>query len=224
MMRYDRNGLFTEEEMQRLGKAKVCIIGCGGLGGYILEMMARIGIGHITVIDGDVFNVSNLNRQILSTETNIGQSKVNSAKERMAIVNSEINMSYIDEYLNEDNAQRLLEGHDLVMDALDSITTRFLLQEACHALGIPFVHGAIAGWYGQVSVVFPGDKTLDLIYASRQGEGVEKKIGNPSFTPSTIASIQVSEGLKVLLNKGEILRRKLLYVDLLQNEFHIMNL
>lgn len=223
-MRYDRNGIFTEEEIQRIGKAKVCIIGCGGLGGYILEMMARIGIGHITVIDGDVFNVSNLNRQILSTETNIGQSKVNSAKERMTIVNSEINMSYIDEYLNEDNAQRLLEGHDLVMDALDSITTRFLLQEACHALGIPFVHGAIAGWYGQVSVVFPGDKTLDLIYASRQGEGVEKKIGNPSFTPSTIASIQVSEGLKVLLNKGEILRRKLLYVDLLQNEFHIMNL
>ena len=223
-MRYDRNGIFTEEEIQRLGKVKVCIIGCGGLGGYILEMMARIGIGHITVIDGDVFNVSNLNRQILSTETNIGQSKVNSAKERMTIVNSEISVSYIDEYLNEDNAQRLLEGHDLVMDALDSITTRFLLQEACHALGIPFVHGAIAGWYGQVSVVFPGDKTLDLIYASRQGEGVEKKIGNPSFTPSTIASIQVSEGLKVLLNKGEILRRKLLYVDLLQNEFHIMNL
>jgi molybdopterin/thiamine biosynthesis adenylyltransferase len=223
-MRYDRNGIFTEEEIQRLGKVKVCIIGCGGLGGYILEMMARIGIGHITVIDGDVFNVSNLNRQILSTETNIGQSKVNSAKERMTIVNSEISVSYIDEYLNEDNAQRLLEGHDLVMDALDSITTRFLLQEACHALGIPFVHGAIAGWYGQVSVVFPGDKTLDLIYASRQGEGVEKKIGNPSFTPSTIASIQVSEGLKVLLNKGEILRMKLLYVDLLQNEFHIMNL
>jgi len=224
MMRYDRNGIFTEEEIQRLGKVKVCIIGCGGLGGYILEMMARIGIGHITVIDGDVFNVSNLNRQILSTETNIGQSKVNSAKERMTIVNSEISVSYIDEYLNEDNAQRLLEGHDLVMDALDSITTRFLLQEACHALGIPFVHGAIAGWYGQVSVVFPGDKTLDLIYVSRQGEGVEKKIGNPSFTPSTIASIQVSEGLKVLLNKGEILRGKLLYVDLLQNEFHIMNL
>jgi molybdopterin/thiamine biosynthesis adenylyltransferase len=223
-MRYDRNGIFTEEEIQRLGKVKVCIIGCGGLGGYILEMMARIGIGHITVIDGDVFNVSNLNRQILSTETNIGQSKVNSAKERMTIVNSEISVSYIDEYLNEDNAQRLLEGHDLVMDALDSITTRFLLQEACHALGIPFVHGAIAGWYGQVSVVFPGDKTLDLIYVSRQGEGVEKKIGNPSFTPSTIASIQVSEGLKVLLNKGEILRGKLLYVDLLQNEFHIMNL
>ncbi len=223
-MRYDKNGIFTEEEMQRLGKAKVCIIGCGGLGGYILEMMARVGIGHITMIDGDVFNVSNLNRQILSTEANIGQSKVNSAKERMTIVNSEVNVSYIDEYLNEDNAQRLLEGHDLVMDALDSITTRFLLQEACQALGIPFVHGAIAGWYGQVSVIFPGDKTLDLIYGSRQGEGVEKKIGNPSFTPSTIASIQVSEGLKVLLNKGEILRRKLLYVDLLQNEFHTMNL
>jgi molybdopterin/thiamine biosynthesis adenylyltransferase len=223
-MRYDRNGIFTEEEIQRLGKVKVCIIGCGGLGGYILEMMARIGIGHITVIDGDVFNVSNLNRQILSTETNIGQSKVNSAKERMTIVNSEISVSYIDEYLNEDNAQRLLEGHDLVMDALDSITTRFLLQEACHALGIPFVHGAIAGWFGQVSVIFPGDKTLDLIYASHQEAGIEKKIGNPSFTPSTIASIQVSEGLKVLLNKGEILRMKLLYVDLLQNEFHIMNL
>jgi molybdopterin/thiamine biosynthesis adenylyltransferase len=223
-MRYDRNGIFTEEEMQRLGKAKVCIIGCGGLGGYILEMMARIGIGHITMIDGDVFNVSNLNRQILSTEANIGQSKVESAKARMATVNSEIAIRYIDEYIGEENVHKLLEGHDLVMDAVDSIKTRFLLQDACQALGIPFVHGAIAGWYGQVSVVFPGDKTLDLIYASRQGEGVEKKIGNPSFTPSTIASIQVSEGLKVLLNKGEILRGKLLYVDLLQNEFHIMNL
>ena len=223
-MRYDRNGIFSQAEMKQLKEVKVCIIGCGGLGGYILEMLARVGVGNITVVDGDVFNDTNLNRQILSTEENLGQSKTLSAKRRMDSVNSEVSINYIEDYLKEDNALEILKGHDLIMDGLDTIGSRLLLQNSCEALGIPFIHGAIAGWYGQVSVVYPGDRTLDMIYGDYKGKGVEDKLGNPSFTPATIASVQVSEGLKVLLDKGQQLRGRMLYIDLLQNDFQVIEL
>ncbi len=228
MMRYARNGIFTEQEMVRLKHARVCIVGCGGLGGYILEMMTRVGVGHLRVIDGDCFSSSNLNRQILSREDNMGQAKVHAAKERVQEINKEVEIDCIADYLDEQNAETMLEGHDLVMDALDSIASRYVLQKTCEALEIPLVHGAIAGWYGQVAVIFPGDRLLDLVYKSPfdgvQPSGIETKLGNPSFSPATIASIQVSEGLKVLLQRGTVLRKKLLYIDLLDNEFHIINL
>lgn len=224
MLRYAKNGIFSSEDMSNLNRKKVCIIGSGGLGGYILEMLTRVGVGSITIIDGDVFDETNLNRQILATSESLNREKVEVAVERMKQVNPEVKVNGIRIFLNEDNVNGLIEGHDIVVDGLDSIDTRFILEKACETMGIPLVHGAIAGWYGQVTTIMPGDRTLTAIYKTKGGKGVEKNIGNPSFTPACIASFQVSEVLKVLLGLGETLSKKLLMIDLLDNEIFVLNI
>jgi molybdopterin/thiamine biosynthesis adenylyltransferase len=225
MKRYIRNmKMLSKEENERLGEFKVCVVGCGGLGGYIIEMLGRLGIGNITAIDGDTFDATNLNRQIFCDIKTLGKAKALTAKRRMELVNPLVKITAITEKITKENAEAILAGHDLIVDAVDKIETRFLLQNTASNLNIPFIHGAIAGWYGQVSTIFPGDNTLDKIYPIRGGKGLENELGNPSFTPALIASIQVSEALKVLLNKGDLLRNKLLYIDLLDHDYMVMEL
>lgn len=225
--RYERNiGMLTVDEMERLRKSRVCVVGCGGLGGYIIEMLARLGVGHLTVLDGDVFDETNLNRQLYSEESTIGKSKALQAKERVARINSGVHVEAHLLTLTADNAPDILKGHDLVIDAVDSIEARCMLQDTCEEAGIPFIHGAIAGWYGQVTTIYPGDRTLDLLYAqgTRKEKGIEKLLGNPSFTPALVASIEVSEAVKVLIGKGETLRKRVLYIDTLAQEYNVVEL
>ncbi len=224
MGRYDRNGIFSTEDMKQIRAAHVCVIGSGGLGGYIIEMLARVGIGEITVVDGDIFDETNLNRQLFSTSENLGGIKVFEAKKRIAQVNPETIIHAIHALLDEENAVSMLQRADLVVDALDNVPARLAAQVACEELQIPLIHGAIAGWYGQVTTILPGDRTLDRLYKNPQEKGIEQELGNPSFTPAMIASIQVSETLKVLLGKEEILRNRILMIDLLDNEFQIFTI
>lgn len=222
MGRYDRNGIFTAKEMKVIRAAHVCVVGSGGLGGYVIEMLARVGIGEITVVDGDAFDETNLNRQLFSTSENLGESKVLEAKKRMAQVNPETTIHAIHALLNQENAGSIFQRVDLVVDALDNVSARMVAQEVCEQLEIPFIHGAIAGWFGQVTTILPGDRTLNRLYNNSQETGIEEELGNPSFTPATIASIQVSETLKVLVGKEGILRNRILMIDLLDNEFQIL--
>ena len=114
----------------------------------------------------------------------------------------------------------MLEGVELVIDAVDNIPTRLDLSEICSQLKLPLVHGAIAGWYGQVSTVFPGDGTLQKLYANWSGgKGIEAGLGNPSFTPAVAASLQVAEACKLLLGQGVPLRNKMLSINLLDMQF-----
>jgi molybdopterin/thiamine biosynthesis adenylyltransferase len=202
----------------------VCVIGCGGLGGYVVEMLGRLGIGTITAVDGDVFDETNLNRQILSASDTIGKSKAYTAKERMLNVNPTIKVNPIFGRFTKENAKIILEGHNIVIDALDNISSRLILQESAASLGIPMIHGAIAGWYGQVTTIFPGDNTLASIYTSSDNSGIESTLGNPSFTPALVASLQVCEALKALLQKDNLLRKKILIVNLLNHEYEIVEL
>ncbi|OAA82942.1 HesA/MoeB/ThiF family protein [Clostridium ljungdahlii] len=227
MERYVRNmKTLSKEENDNLKNFKVCVVGCGGIGGYVIEMLGRIGIGSITAVDGDVFEESNLNRQILSSTDTIGFSKAQEAKARMEKVNPLIEVKALEKMLTEDNACSILENHDVVVDALDSIPARLLLQGSCKKLNIPMVYGAIAGWYAQVTTIFPGDDTLNKIYnVDKQiSKGIEKEMGNPSFTPALAASIEVSEVIKILLGRRELLRKKMVFIDLLSTEYDIVPL
>lgn len=220
MERYKTNiGSISREENEILHKSRVCVIGCGGLGGYIIEMLGRLGIGHITAVDSDRFEASNLNRQILADKNSLGRSKALMAKKRMELVNRDIEVKPLVTYLDRSNAGEILAGHDLVLDGLDNIESRLVLEEACEKLDLPLIHGAIAGWYGQVSTVLPGDGTIGKIYRADSSRKREKELGIPSFIPPIVASIQVSEGVKVLLNRQEVLSGKLLLIDLVENEF-----
>lgn len=223
--RYARNrNTISAEDNEKLASAKVLVAGCGGLGGYVIEELGRIGVGTITAVDGDVFEESNLNRQVLSSMQTLGKSKAATAKERMAAVNPEITVLPVQAMITEKNVLALLAGHDVIVDALDNVPSRLLLEKSCEELTIPLIHGAIAGWYGQVTVVFPGDCTMEKLYSHGTPKGEEVELGNPAFTPAVVASIEAAETIKVLLARGEILRNKLLTVDLLNHEYEVFEI
>lgn len=222
MGRYDRNiGTITIEDQAVLACKSVCVVGCGGLGGGVIENLTRMGVGELTLVDGDVFDESNLNRQVLSNEDNLGKSKALEAAEQMSRINSEITFVAIEDLLNEENATAIIDGSDLVVDALDNVEARFALEKACSELNIPLVHGAISGWNGQVGVVMPGSGILSEIYMDP--EPTDDAPTNPSFTPAVVSAIQASETIKMLLNREEALRNKILMIDLLDHEYEIID-
>ena len=217
---YDRNRIFSGDQQNELGEKRAAVIGCGGLGGYAIEMLARAGVGHLTVCDGDVFDETNLNRQLLCTEDMLGKSKAEAAAERIKTVNSETEAEAFCCNLTEENADKILAGCDVVIDALDSVGAKLMLQRACRRQEMPMIHGAIGGWFGQVTTIFPGNDTLSLIYPDNTE--VSQELGNPSFSPAMTAAIQVSEAVKVMLGSEDVLMRKLLFIDLMTNDFQIV--
>jgi len=220
--RFERNiGAVTQAEQELLQSKRAVVIGCGGLGCYAAEFLVRLGVGHLTLVDGDVYAASNLNRQLNSLETNLGKSKARETAKRLLQIRADLTVKTVGDFLNDENAGELLKDHDVIIDALDNIKTRLLLEKIADSLGLPLVHGAVKEWNAQVSVVFPGDFTLARLYP----ENVEfERPSVLSFTPAFCASIQASEAVKVLLNKGNVLRKKLLTVDLKENSYEVIEL
>ena len=220
--RYERNiGALTREEQALLETKRAAIVGCGGLGCYSAEFLARLGVGRLTLFDGDVFSASNLNRQLYSLEANLDNNKALEAKKRLLQIRADLSVEAIDVFLDDQNAGEFLKGHDVIIDALDNIKARLLIEKTADSLGIPLVHGAVEGWNAQITVVFPGDFTLSMLYP------VAHEFEKPSvlsFTPAFCASLQAAEAVKVLLNKEDVLRKKLLTVDLKNSCFEIIDL
>lgn len=198
MNRYARNlGALTQTEQQTLQSAAVCVVGLGGLGGYAAELLARLGIGTITGIDADVFDTTNLNRQLFADETVLGEPKAFAARERLRRINPDTIFNPVQQHLTADNAVALLQGHTLIVDALDSAEDRRTLSRACTALRVPLIHGAVEGWCGQVALIGLGDDTMDRLYPD--GHPVRRAPPVLSFTPATVAGFQVSLAVRVLL-------------------------
>jgi molybdopterin/thiamine biosynthesis adenylyltransferase len=218
--RYLRNiGSIGLNGQLRLLQSSVAVVGAGGLGGTIIELMARQGIGHIIIVDNDRFTEQNLNRQLMCTEKNLGKSKALVAAKRVAQINSAVTVTTLLEKLTKDNALRLLKGASVVADALDNLPSRFALEDACRSLGVPMVHGTIAGFCGQLTTIYPEDAGLYCIYSSADRfpeQGIEVKIGNPSATPAIIAAWQVQEIVKIITGIGKPLRNCLLLLDMME--------
>jgi molybdopterin/thiamine biosynthesis adenylyltransferase len=218
--RYLRNiGSIGLKGQLKLLQSSVAVVGAGGLGGTIIELLARQGIGHIIIIDDDRFSEQNLNRQLMSTEKNLGKYKALVAAKRVAQINSAVTVTTFLKRLTKGNALKLLKGARVVADALDNLTSRFAAEEACSSLGIPLVHGSIAGFCGQLTTIFPGDAGLCCIYGSADRfpeQGIEVKIGNPSATPAIIAAWQVQEIVKIITGIGKPLRNSLLMLDMME--------
>jgi molybdopterin-synthase adenylyltransferase len=219
--RYQRNQNMIQVPQQlQLFQSRVAVIGCGGLGGYVIEELARLGVGTIVAIDPDIFEEHNLNRQILSSPRNLGRPKVEAAAQRVAEINPAVTLIPIQAAYAPENGPLYLRGSHVIVDALDSIPTRLALASTCTDLGVPMVHGAIGGWYGQVATQFPGDDTIQRLYSRWvSGKGVEQQLGNPSFTPAVVASLEAAEVCKILLGEGETLRFRKLVINLLDMEF-----
>jgi molybdopterin/thiamine biosynthesis adenylyltransferase len=219
--RYRRNReTISLPDQLRLFRSRVAVIGCGGLGGYLVEEVARLGVGELVLVDPDVFEEHNLNRQLLSSPGRLGTGKVEAGRERVAAINPAVTVVAHRAAFSLENGRELLAGSSAVLDGLDNVLTRRDLAAVCRELGVPFVYGAIAGWYGQVAVQLPGADLSPLLRPTgAQGKGVETRLGNPSFTPAVIASLQVAELTKILLGRGTPLAGRTLFVDLLDMRF-----
>lgn len=216
MERYLRNqDAISEEEQATLAINRVLVVGCGGLGGMVIESLARIGVGHLRVVDGDLFEASNLNRQILCSTMNLGRPKTLAAKQRVMAVNPLVEVDAVQADLTAENAAELLADCDVAVDCLDGIPARLLLQQAAKAADIPMVHGAVAGWLGRICVIQPGEDLLNLLYPeAEETQGEEEQAGTLSFTAALTASWQAAESVKLLLGKPG-LQGEILEVDLL---------
>lgn len=217
--RYDRNmAALTPEECALLHEKRVAVVGCGGLGGMVAETLARVGVGNLRLIDGDAFEESNLNRQLMCTEETLGRPKALVAAERLEIANSDVCVDVRVDELTEENACDLLCDMDCVVDCLDNLNARFWTAHACQTLGTPLVYGAIAGWFGQVCTVFPGDLSFATIYGASldaNQRSQHEQLGNLPFTAFATASMQAAEAVKVLLGRPGVIRNRLLMLDLL---------
>lgn len=212
----------SQQEQKTLSSFKVAVVGCGGLGQYILEYLIRLGFTQLTIIDEDCFHTTNLNRQLLATPDTLNQSKVRITKDHLLTLNPKASITIYNKMLKDDNAQNLLAHHHIIFDALDTISSRFTLATTCDTLKIPLIHGAINGWQGQVATILPGDNLYTKIYASGDSEWANHLLHPTSslaFTPPLVASFQVAEALKLLLGRNSHLRHQLLHINLLTNQF-----
>ena len=214
--RYARNlPALTREECALLGQKRVLVVGCGGLGGHIIDELARIGVGALRVVDGDVFEASNLNRQLLSQVPLLGLSKAGSAADHLSRVNPDVSAEAIHAFLTEANAMELVAHCDIVMDALDNIPSRKILAAACEQAGIPYIYGAIQGWVAQAAISMPGDRLIEKLFP---GEVEIRDKSVLSFTPALCASIQCALCVKLLTGRP-VETGTLYYFDLLNQEF-----
>jgi molybdopterin/thiamine biosynthesis adenylyltransferase len=219
--RYARNiPALTEEECNLLHEKRVAVIGCGGLGGHLIDQLARIGVGFIRVVDGDVFEPSNLNRQLLSEVPLLGTGKAQAAADRVARINPDIEIDAVETFLTQENAAQIIEGCDAVLDGLDNIESRKVLSAACREAGIPYIFGAIQGWVAQAAVSMPEDNLPDILYPA--GTVIRDK-SVLSFTPALCASMQVSLCIKLLTGRP-VESGTVYYFDLLNQEFEIIPL
>lgn len=210
--RYDRQiRLFGIEGQERLKRSKVFIAGAGGLGSPISIYLAAAGIGKIVLVDKDVVEPSNLNRQILHWERDIGSKKALSALEKLREMNSMITVEAVAEILDQENIFRLVGDADLIIDAMDNFPTRYLLNKAALEKGIPLIHGAISGWHGQATTVLPGRTAcLRCIFPESPPPETFPVVG---VTPGIIGLIQATEAMKYITGLGDLLAGKLLIWD-----------
>lgn len=224
-LRYLRNiGAITTAEQQILLNSRVAVIGCGGLGGSVLEQLARLGIGNLIGWDFDVFEEHNLNRQICSDIKHIGVSKADAVRTRLKEINPAVVFHGILTRFEPEPGQKILAGCQVVIDALDNIGDRIQLSALCRELKIPLVHGAVEGWVGQLTTQFPGETAIEQIYARSQNPENKKTVSTLAFTPVLVASLQAAEAVKILLGRGELLRSRIMLVNLLDMDMDIIEL
>lgn len=231
MERYNRQIMLPEigeEGQARLSAAKVLIVGVGGLGSPIALYLAGAGVGTLGLVDDDVVSLSNLQRQVLYTEEEVGDLKAVCASMRLAALNREIVINTYPTRLTAQNAHELIGQYDIVVDGCDNFATRYVIDDVCVALGKPYVYGAISGFEGQVSVFHYGDvkKSYRDLYPEEE-EMLHMPLpfkGVTGVTPAVVGSVEATEVLKIICGFGEVLAGKLWTIDLRALQSNIFSL
>ena len=216
-----------EEGQRRLAQAKILVVGCGALGTNIAEVLARAGIGRITLVDHDLVELSNLQRQVLMTEADVGERKARAVAEALAKVNSQIEVTHEVARVEANNVERLIDNVDLVLDGFDNLPSRYLLNDACVKHGIAWVFAAVAGTYGMTMPILPGKgPCLRCLFPRPAPEEVVLTAGNAGILntlPRAIAAIQTTQALKILLDSLDA-SVELITVDIWQGVFGVQQI
>jgi molybdopterin/thiamine biosynthesis adenylyltransferase len=210
--------IVTRSEQERFKDAKITVIGCGGIGGETIEMLARMGIGELVLVDKDAFDLSNLNRQTLATIADLGLDKSSVAAEKVRLINPYVNVTTFNEHVDSTNIDKVIGDSDIVIDALDNVLTRVIVSRKAREIGIPYIHGAIHGTLGQITVFLPNsektyeemfnlpsvgkeldDETVDAL--KNVTSGVPPVIGP---TPNLIGCLEAFEAYKIITGVGKV--------------------
>lgn len=231
--------IVDKKDQEKFKNARIAVIGCGGIGGQTIEMLARMGVGELVLVDEDSFDWTNLNRQSLSQTDNIGLSKSEAAKKKVEKINPYVKVKSFKTRLDASNVDEIVEDADIVIDALDNVLTRVILSRKSSQYRIPFIHGAIHGTLGQISVFLSNTKSYEEMFGlpslgKELNEEVIKDLENvtsgtpPAIgpTPNLIGCLEAMEAYKIITGIGKVIvAPKILTFDLLDlTSFHIEQL
>lgn len=215
MARYERQIAypgFGEVGQEKLRASHVLVVGVGGLGSAASMYLAYVGIGHITIVDNDSVELSNLNRQILHWESDIGREKPISAADKLRSINSSVKITPVCKKITEASVDKIIDGADVVIDGLDNYDTRLLVNAACVRKRIPFIHAGVNGLVGQITTIIPGETScLACVYP--EPPDTEEAIPVFGATPALVAAMQVMEAIKLIAGFGETLKGRMLYFN-----------
>ena len=218
---FEKNKEFlTAEQLNSIQSTRVLIVGAGALGQMAAHTLLRSGFVRLTVADGDCFVSDNDNRQLYARPETEGLKKVRVLQTELKKINREAEIRAVEQFVDETNGKRLAVSADILMDCVDDIRTKKYLEVLADSLGICLVHGAVDGWFGQVSTVCPGDGTLAFLYPEDRA-GLEAAL---MATVNVVASLQAAEVIKLAIHSEEILRRKVLYIDMRNSDFSCVRL
>jgi molybdopterin/thiamine biosynthesis adenylyltransferase len=221
LQRYDRQIMiygFGEAGQEKLKKAKVFLAGAGGLGSSVAIYLAAAGVGTLRIADHDKVELSNLNRQVLHWEEDIGKCKADSAADKLKKYNSSLKIETITETITKSNALQLVGDADVIVDAMDNLPTRYLLNKTAIKKEIPFIHGAVYGFEGRAMTILPG-KTACLNCLYHGETATKEKFSVIGVTPAVIGCIQATEVIKYITGLGELLTNRLFNFDGLTMKF-----
>ncbi len=226
LIRYSRQILylgFSEQGQNKLKNARVTVAGLGGLGCAVSIYLACAGIGRITIVDRDLVELSNLNRQILFWDEDVGKEKVFCAASKLTWLNPSVEVIPVFAEITKENTKDIVKGANIVIDAMDNFETRFVLNSACVSEGIPFIHGGVYGLSGEITTIIPG-KTACLACIFPEFPKKEEVFPVFGVAPAFIASLQAMEAIKLLAGLGDLLTNKMLYISGETMDFTFVNL
>ncbi|MBR0271142.1 MAG: HesA/MoeB/ThiF family protein [Methanobrevibacter sp.] len=210
--------IVTRSQQQRFKDAKITVIGCGGIGGQAIEMLARMGIGELIVVDEDAFDISNLNRQTQATLSNVGLAKSAVAADKVRLINPYVKITNFNEHVDETNIDKIISDSDIVIDALDNVLTRVIVSRKAKEKEIPYIHGAIHGTLGQITTFLPeNEKTYEEMFnlpssGKELTDDVIEELKNVTSgvppvigpTPNLVACLEAIEAFKIITGVGKV--------------------
>jgi adenylyltransferase/sulfurtransferase len=223
--RYSRHIILDEvgpAGQQKLLSGSALIVGAGGLGAPVIQYLAAAGVGELGIVDDDVVERSNLQRQVIHHDADVGRSKVESAAEFVAALNPDIDVEPMHQRLDPSEAQALVADYDVVVDCSDNFPTRYMLNDAARIEGVPLAHGAIYKFEGQVTTLTPDGPCYRCLFPEAPEPGTVPdcaSTGVLGVLPGTVGCLQATEAMKLLLGMGEPLTSRLLFYDAREMSF-----